>query len=293
MIKGMKRVAGGPGGDALVLIGSEKTAVLDCGMAYCAPRMIEQVKEVLKGRTLDYMFSSHTHYDHIGGLAYLRQEWPNIISVGNAHGQAVLKRSGALKAIRKLSESAAKEYMKESYEPLEYRDEDLRIDYVVKDGDVISLGDRHLLVMETPGHTNCSLSYYLEEERFLFPSESIGCYVGNHHMVSPILTGFQDTITSIQRCRELNPKWVSSPHYGVVRNITPQQYFDLAVQAAVDMKEFILEIHHKGMTQEEMIQACQERYWNGETANEQPLMAFLVNTKAAISVICKEFGEDQ
>lgn len=293
MIKGITRVAGGPGGDALVLIGSEKTAVIDCGMAYCAPLMVEKVKKVLEGRPLDYMLSSHTHYDHIGGLAYLRQEWSNLICVGNTHGQAVLKREGALKAIRNLSESAAKKYLNESYQPLTYRDEDLRIDQVVKDGDIISLGDRHLFVLETPGHTNCSLSYYLEEERFMIPCESVGCYVGNRHMVVPILTGFQDTITSIERCRDFNPKLISSPHYGMVRNITPQQYFDLALNAAMDMRDFILELYRQGMTQEEMVQACQERYWKGETAKEQPLMAFLINAKAAITVICREFGENQ
>ncbi len=291
MVKDIIRVAGGPGGDALVIIGSKKTAVLDCGMAYCAYEMAQKVKSALGDRPLDYMLSSHTHYDHIGGLGYLRKEWPNIISVGNAHAQAVLKRQGALKAIRELSESAAKKYMGERYAPLEYSDEDLRIDFVVEDGDTISLGDRSLLVLETPGHTNCSLSYYLKEDKFLFPSESIGCYVGKRHMVSPILTGFQDTVTSIERCRALEPEGVCSPHYGIVRNITPEQYFDLAMEAALDMKDFILELSGKGMEQEEMILACKERYWKGETANEQPLMAFLINTKAAIAVICKEFSE--
>lgn len=293
MIQGVTRVVGGLGGDALVFVGSEKTAVMDSGMAYCAPLMVEKVNKVLEGRSLDYMLTSHTHYDHIGGLPYLRQKWPNLICIGNAHGESVLKRQGALQAIRRLSEAAAQKYQEERYQPLQYQDEDLRIDEIVKDGDVISLGDRHLRVLETPGHTNCSLSYYLEEEGLMLPCESVGCYVGKRQMVVPFLTSYEDTITSIQRCRNLHPRAVVSPHYGLVERITPQRYFDLALEAAKDMKDYILKLRKERFTEVQMIQACQNRYWTGETAKEQPLMAFLINAKAAIAVICREFGEKE
>ena len=71
------RVTSGRGGEALLIIGSEKTALYDCGMAYCGAHTADNIAEVLKqlkaqGRIdsiqLDYILLSHSHYDHIGGL---------------------------------------------------------------------------------------------------------------------------------------------------------------------------------------------------------------------------------
>ena len=60
------RVTAGFGGEALLIVGSEKTALLDCGMAYCGSRMVEKLARRLaeNGREkLDYIILSHSHYD--------------------------------------------------------------------------------------------------------------------------------------------------------------------------------------------------------------------------------------
>ena len=39
----MYRVTAGFGGEALLIVGSEKTGLLDCGMAYCGEKMVEKL----------------------------------------------------------------------------------------------------------------------------------------------------------------------------------------------------------------------------------------------------------
>jgi glyoxylase-like metal-dependent hydrolase (beta-lactamase superfamily II) len=171
----IKRVTAGPGGDVLLLIGSEKTALMDCGMAYCGEALAENIKKELGERPLDYVILSHTHYDHIGGLSYLRKVWPDLISFGAGYGKKVLEKDSALKQIEIMSKAAWKLYSKQTDKPA-VRMAGLNIDRVVCEKDIISIGDKEIEVYETPGHTNCSLTFLLKPDGILFPSETVGVY---------------------------------------------------------------------------------------------------------------------
>ena len=42
------RVTAGHGGEVLLILGEEKTALYDCGMAYCHDRLIKNIEEQLR-----------------------------------------------------------------------------------------------------------------------------------------------------------------------------------------------------------------------------------------------------
>nr|HPR24349.1 MBL fold metallo-hydrolase [Bacillota bacterium] len=157
---GLVRVTAGFGGESILFFGSEKTALFDCGMAYCGEELVQNIKEAIKrqekkdgsARTLDYVMLSHTHYDHAGGIPYLRRCWPELIVFGAAHGKAVFERPGAIKTIRTLGIAAEKYYGQG--DPQKIIIEGLYIDKVIEEGDNISLGKEYITVLETKGHTD-------------------------------------------------------------------------------------------------------------------------------------------
>lgn len=68
---------------AFVIIGSEKTLMLDTGHFGLWYSLEGQLEAVLQGRPLDYIFPSHQEIPHTGNLGRLMKKYPNSVAVGD------------------------------------------------------------------------------------------------------------------------------------------------------------------------------------------------------------------
>lgn len=280
------RVTAGQGGEALLIIGSEKTALIDCGMGYCWEKLLINIETSLGERLLDYILLSHTHYDHIGALPYIKKRYKDAVVVGAEHAARVLEKPNALKLIKSLGEKAGELY---SEDAIELITDNMKVERIVHEGDKIELGDRYLLVLETPGHTNCSLSYLMEPDSILFASESTGILSNPNFVHTAILKSYNDSICSGEKCKTLMPKIIILPHYGMLPVGYNEKYWVQFVRDSEYKKDFILDLYEKGLTIEEMTEEYSEKYWSELREQEQPKPAFLLNAKNIIQVIIKEF----
>ncbi len=288
--RGIKRLSGGAGGDSILIAGSEKTALIDCGMAYCGEALAEKIKQELGDRPLDYVILTHSHYDHISGLPYLRKAWPGLIAYGSSYGKYVLERDSARKKIEEMSESAWKTYCGEVPEQGVLM-EGLKIDRTVGEQDVIALGDRELHVYETPGHTSCSLTFLLEPDSILFPSETIGVYAGKGVMVTGMVKSCRETMDSIEKCRKINAKRIVSPHFGLVPDQESGSYWDLAAESVIRNLEFVRNQLREGTCFEEIMEKYEREFYSDRVAGEQPKEAFLLNARHMIRGLIRDMEE--
>lgn len=273
-------VTGGKGGNSFLVWGEQKTGLVDCGMAYCAPMLINNIKERLRTQELDYVFISHSHYDHIGAIPYLREEWPNVKICGTKYDQQILRRPNALKAIKQLSRQASEIYAGGNL--ADYDDKMMKIDTIIKDQDIIDLGGRNIQVIETPGHTKHTLSFLVNHET-LFASESTG-YMSKSGQIHPaFITSYSKAVDSINKCKELNPKYIISPHFGLVGQENISGYWEGCLAAAKASRDFILHLWDLGFNAEMILARYEEEFQDEQSKLEQPINAFRLNTQSMIN----------
>ncbi|HZK87555.1 MAG TPA: MBL fold metallo-hydrolase [Anaerovoracaceae bacterium] len=285
----IRRVTAGSGGEAFLILGTDKTVLMDCGMAYCAEDMIDNIKEILtaENRKLDMIFLSHTHYDHVGGLPYVLKTWPEAIVYGADYCKRVFASNGAKSKMAELGKVAWKKYKNHGNE--EILMEGLKIDQILNDFDRVYLGEEYIVAIETKGHTDCSMTYVLEPDGIMFASESTGVLESPDFMHIPILKSYQESMDALNKCKGYPVKHLISPHYGYVPDFFIDDYWKIFIESAEEKKNYLYRLHNEKMNFEEILEEYTKKYWNSAREAEQPKEAFRENAKNIIKAIMKDF----
>ena len=139
-----------------LLVGSERTALIDTGTGFAVDATIDSLKKHLGGRKLDIVILTHRHYDHVGGLRGIIREFSPVLYAGPE--DAAPLREGD-------SESTLGTKFGGSIDPMEV------IDFC--EGDRIDLGGHVLRSIYTPGHTIGSICVLDEVTGSLFSGDTV------------------------------------------------------------------------------------------------------------------------
>ena len=69
-------VTGGLSGDVFLFKTKDTAIIFDTSAPVDAKNLLENLELVLNGQPLDYIFLTHSHYDHLGGTPYIKEKYP-------------------------------------------------------------------------------------------------------------------------------------------------------------------------------------------------------------------------
>ena len=273
-------------GDSAFLIDNGATAVLyDTGFGFTGHAVAENVRRVLGERPLDYILLTHSHYDHALGSAYLRKHYPRVKVVAGAYADKIFRKPTARAVMRDLDRKAAASFGVTEYEDLT---DDLRADITVTDGDIIECGNLRFTAVDLPGHTKCSVGYYLAENRLLLASESLGVYCGNDVYLPSFLVGYRMTLDSIRKAGKMDIDSMVIPHYGPVSSEEARNYLKNGEETARKSVEMILNQISLGKSNEEILAYLTDVLYTDQVRPSYPYDAFRMNTEIMMNLIRKE-----
>jgi len=178
-------IASSIGNNSYILL-TKKPAVIDPSENLDA--ILNHLKEHIKLEDLEYIILTHYHFDHVFGVPKLK---------------------GVTKAKVMIHELDAKFL-------------DFKLDKLLKDNDVIDLGDCSLKVIHTPGHTPGSICLYESKSKSLFSGDTIFTHGS---LGRTDLTGgnIEQLIESIKKISKLDVK-VLYPGHGEItdKNVKDQ-----------------------------------------------------------------------
>lgn len=261
--------------------------IFDAGLSIMGPRYVRELKKILKKSEPAFLLLTHSHYDHCGSVAYLKKAFPRMEVIASDRARKVLERPNALKLIHELNQKARSlagglgaSPPFESFEPFS-------IDRIVEDGDMLQLSDTFSIrVIETPGHTRDSLSFFVQEEKILMAAEALGVPNASGYITSDFLSGYDSYMASMQKLRELSPEILCLAHYKVFSGPEAVKYIEESIEQCrkfVDLlKSCILE--EKGNMERVMARIKGIEY-DGEREDIQTEDAYLLNLAARIKAV--------
>lgn len=277
-------------GDSGFLIDDGTTSILfDTCFGFNGYQMADKVKELLGERKLDYIFLSHSHYDHVLGAPYVLKYYPEATVVAGEYAAKIFSKPTARAVMRDLDRKYAETCGITEYEDLI---DELKVDVTVNDGDVITCGDMNFTVISLPGHTKDSIAFYLQEKKFLLGSETLGGYFGNNTYLPFFLVGYQMSLDAFERVNAMDIDYMLLPHYGVVDKEETQRFLKNAEWVFRDTAKNVVEIYKAGGTVEDGVEYYKSRFYTGIVAPYYPINAFRLNTSIMVELIKKELVDE-
>ncbi len=112
-----------------------------------ADQIISRCKEL--DLTIDYIFETHAHADHVTSAPYLKSKLGGKISIG----EHITDTQEIFKGLYNLGE--------------DFVADGSQFDLLVKDGDQLKLGDLTIDILHTPGHTPACVCYHIGNAIFV------------------------------------------------------------------------------------------------------------------------------
>ncbi|MDI3482230.1 MAG: hydroxyacylglutathione hydrolase [Candidatus Methanomethylophilaceae archaeon] len=168
-----------------IFIEGDKPILVDTGTGFKVEETIAELHNVLSGRDLERIVLTHRHFDHVGGVKSIAEEFSAEVLMAPVDAEVLRKGD---------SESTLGTDFGGFIEPIEVTD--------LREGEVLSTGEHNIEVLFTPGHTAGSLCLYDRAAKALISGDTV--FVGGIGRFDKPSASKKDLEESLRRLSDLS-----------------------------------------------------------------------------------------
>jgi glyoxylase-like metal-dependent hydrolase (beta-lactamase superfamily II) len=210
-------LAGEPEFNAVYVLSGDEPTLVEAGPGADVPVVLEAVRQLGIGEhDLAHIVVTHIHVDHAGAVGALVSRFPD--ATVHVHERGAPHLADPTRLVASTARTYGEERMRSLYgETLPCAPDRIR---AVTDGDRISLGDRSLDVLHTPGHASHHIALVDGSGGGVFTGEAIGSHLPWADCYRPALpppeVDVEIALASIELIRARRPSVLLTSHFGVV-----------------------------------------------------------------------------
>jgi len=235
-------------------LGGTEAAIFEGGTGAMASLVAEQSRAVgVEPQSVRQLIVTHAHPDHVMAVPRLRSVFPNLAVVASEIAARTLAAEKAIAFFAQVDEMLTGALLKagtirEEQRPAALADKQIAVDRVVREGDEIVVGQCRFQVLQTPGHSDCSLSFFEPQRRILLISDATGYYMPEDQSWWPnYFTDYAAYVRSMERLAGLGADVVCLSHNGAISGADDvRAYFEGAIAATRGYHERIIASARQG-----------------------------------------------
>lgn len=221
-----------------LLQGDDESMLISGGMGYIIDEVLDQMSRFgLDAAGISRYLILHAHFDHIGVVPYFKRTNPGMELLASARGWQILGMPKAMTTINQSSLQVAERMGKADV--VGRYDLDWSLEFegrTVGDGDILDLGGVAAHIIETPGHSSCSISAYVPSLKVLFPSDGGGIPYLDTILPAPN-SNFTRYQQSLEKLRPLDVDVVCADHYGYITGEEADGFISRSAETAAERRK--------------------------------------------------------
>jgi glyoxylase-like metal-dependent hydrolase (beta-lactamase superfamily II) len=228
------------------LEGKNGAVMINGGLSCILPDVLKQMKEFdLNPTKVTKFLVLHSHFDHAGIVPYFKRTYPEIEVLASAAAWNIFAMPKAITIMNSFGQMSARQMGVE--ETLKGYDVEWRDDITgtaIGEGSKIDLGGVTLHILETPGHTNCSITAYEPNMKTLFPSDAAG--IPYRDLLFPSMnTNAIQFLESLEKMKPLSVAIFCADHYGYITGDEAATIIDKSIEEGRKWKSYLEDYYRK------------------------------------------------
>jgi 2-aminobenzoylacetyl-CoA thioesterase len=268
-----------------IIKGKEKRLMIDAGINLMGPAYIASLEKIFGDKNaLDYVFATHSHFDHVGAIPYLKRKLSYLHAGAFERVGELMKKKSVLDLMTFLSD-LQRGYFRSIAGEEDVHIEPVEFELSLKEGDMFDLGGVTCEVYEVPGHTGDSLAFFIPEMRALFAGEAYGIPEGDKdgHIQVEFLSSYDDYVSSLNKMIQLQPKIIGMAHLWVFTDDDATGFLKRSLDATPRYRKLI-ETYLNAANGEidTAVQSMAKKEYDEKGTIAQPREAYIQNLKAQV-----------